>query len=233
MTTCVISQPRLFPGLHYLHRMMVSDIFVILDTVQYTPRHEENRTKLKSPQGLCWLTVPVKKAGRNQSIYKTCIDNTQPWQRKAVKTLNHFYGKAPFYETYSSQILNCIESPVESLLKLNIATWETAIRLLEIDCQFVNASDLPVSSRGSQLLLDICKHLDADVYLSGAFGREYIQIKEFERKGIQVRIHGYNYPIYPQRYNGFLTYLSYIDMLFNVGLKREKVMAWGEILPLC
>ena len=32
---CVISQPRFFPGLHYLHRMMVADVFVVLDTVDW------------------------------------------------------------------------------------------------------------------------------------------------------------------------------------------------------
>src|SRR2546430_8973768 len=66
--TCVISQPRFFPGLHYLHRMMVTDVFVVLDTVQFTPRHEENRAKLKGPQGPQWLTVPVRQSRRDQLI---------------------------------------------------------------------------------------------------------------------------------------------------------------------
>src|SRR2546430_11988915 len=67
--TCVISQPRFFPGLHYLHRMMVTDVFVVLDTVQFTPRHEENRAKLKGPQGPQWLTVPDRKSTRLNSSH--------------------------------------------------------------------------------------------------------------------------------------------------------------------
>src|SRR2546430_9198364 len=82
--TCVISQPRFFPGLHYLHRMMVTDVFVVLDTVQFTPRHEENRAKLKGPQGPQWLTVPVRQSRRDQLIGEIRPDDTQPWPRKLI-----------------------------------------------------------------------------------------------------------------------------------------------------
>src|SRR5713226_2493691 len=100
MSVCVISQPRFFPGLHYLHRMMVADIFVIFDTVQFTPRHEENRTRLKSPQGPQWLTVPMRQLSREQPILQTHIDNAQPWQSKAIKALSTLYAKAPCYPNF-------------------------------------------------------------------------------------------------------------------------------------
>src|SRR5437870_7129361 len=82
--TCVISQPRFFPGLHYLHRMLVADVFVILDTVQFNPRHEENRARLMTPQGPSWLSVPTCKISREQLIRDTRIDASQPWQKKAL-----------------------------------------------------------------------------------------------------------------------------------------------------
>src|SRR5436305_13250676 len=75
--TCVISQPRFFPGLHYLHRMMVADVFVIFDSVQFNPRHEENRAKLKTPRGGEWLTVPTRRTSREQLIRVPCVDNRQ------------------------------------------------------------------------------------------------------------------------------------------------------------
>src|SRR5437879_12061675 len=93
MSTCVISQPRLFPGLHYLHRMMVADVFVIFDSVQFNPRHEENRAKLKTVRGGEWLTVPMRQASREQLIHDTAVDNCQPWPRKAWTTIPPLYGK--------------------------------------------------------------------------------------------------------------------------------------------
>ena len=217
--------------MHYLHRMMVADVFVILDTVQFSPRHEENRTKLKGPQGTQWLTVPMRKFSREQLIHDTRIDNSQPWQRKAAKTFSMLYGKAPYYKTYAPDIISIIESPHETLMQLNRASWEPAFRLLRITCQFVCASELPVQGEGPRLLLDICKYLGTNIYLTGAFGREYLDITEFTAEGVMVRFHEYTYPVYPQRFGNFVPFLSYLDMLFNAGLECDKVLVGGKMLP--
>ena len=85
MSNCVISQPRFFPGLHYLHRMMVADVFVIFDTVQFNPRHEENRAKFGTARGAEWLTVPMQRKSREQLIRDTFIDDAQPWRAKSLE----------------------------------------------------------------------------------------------------------------------------------------------------
>ena len=233
MPTCVISQPRLFPGLHYLHRMMAADVFVIFDTVQFNPRHEENRAKLKTPKGGEWLTVPMRQTSREQWIRDTLIDNTQPWRRKAWGVIQSHYGKAPHFEQHAEAIRNIIEAPHETLLELAWGSWQPALRMLGIECRFVRASELPVSGKGPGLLLDICKHLGADVYLSGGFGREYLDTAEFTQAGIAVDFHEYEYPVYPQRYDGFVPYLSYLDLLFNVGLERDFVLTGANPLAAC
>jgi WbqC-like protein family len=226
---CVISQPRFFPGLHYLHRMMVADFFVILDTVQFSPRHEENRTRLKTAGGPHWLTVPVRQAGRDQRIQHTYADDAQPWRRKAIRTLETLYGSAPFYRAHCAEIIDILRTSHAALTDLDQASWEPARRLLGIRCTFVRASDLPVSSSGSRLLLDICNSLSADVYLSGAFGRAYLDLGAFAAAGVAVRFHQYAYPEYAQRFGPFVPWLSYLDLLFNAGLAADIVDAGGRI----
>jgi hypothetical protein len=229
MSVCVISQPRFFPGLHYLHRMMVADVFVILDTVQFNPRHEENRTKLMTPNGPNWLSVPMCKVSREQLIQDTRVDGSQPWQKKALGTLQGFYGKAPCFKTYAAEIISILEHPHETLTALNMASWQPALRLLGITCTFIRASELPVVGKGPRLLLEICKHLGSEVYLSGGFGREYLDAAEFSREGVEVRFHDYAYPVYPQRFGVFVPFLSYLDMLFNVGLDKDQVAVGGKV----
>jgi hypothetical protein len=230
MPICVISQPRLFPGLHYLHRMMVADVFVILDSVQFNPRHEENRAKVKGPNGAQWLTAPMRHGSREQLISDTLVDASQPWQRRALATLQQFYGKAACYQQHSAAIQKVLEQPYETLTQLDRASWEPALRLLGVNCQFVLASELPVSGRGPQLLLDICRQLGADTYLSGAFGKEYLDAAEFAQSGVTVLYHQYQYPEYEQRFGGpFLPYLSYLDVLFNRGLDATFVAAGGSV----
>ena len=230
MAVCVISQPRLFPGLHYLHRMMLADIFVIFDTVRFNPRHEENRAKLKSPQGVYWLTVPIANSSSRQAICCAEIDCSQTWSGKAIKTLSSFYRKAPFYDTCASEINKILEKPSEKLVHLDRDSWEPALYRLEIDCQFIYASDLPVEGKGPQLLLDICRYLNADTYLSGAFGRDYLDTTIFNSAGIEVRFHEYDYPIYPQRFGDFIPFLSYIDALLNADLDPDMISAGGKVL---
>jgi hypothetical protein len=229
MTTCVISQPRFFPGLHYLHRMMTADVFVILDSVQFNPRHEENRTKLRTPGGEEWLTVPMRRTSREQLIQDTYLDSNQTWQRKAMKTIQHLYGKAPHYEAHAPEINRILETPFETLMQLDHASWEPALRLLGVTCRFLRSSELPVSGKGPRLLLDICRHVGADTYLSGMFGREYLDTDEFAREGVSVLFHEYTYRPYPQRFEGFVPYMSYLDMLFNTGLEREVVLSSGRM----
>jgi hypothetical protein len=210
--------------------MMVCDLFVIFDTVQFTPRHEENRAKLKGPQGTQWLTVPMRQSSRDQRIYDTKVDDEQPWRQRAAGILHHFYGKTPYYSAYSAEILGIIDRPYATLTHIDRASWEPALRRLGINCQFVYASELPVVGKGPKQLLDICKYLDADVYLSGGFGRQYLNTDEFATEGVEVQYHEYHYPVYTQRHGDFVPFLSYLDMLFNIGLDRDIVLSGGEVL---
>lgn len=231
MPTCVISQPRFYPGLHYLHRMMVADVFVILDTVQFNPRHEENRAKVKGTKGPQWLTVPVRQVRRDQPIEEIRIDDGQSWQRRMFDTLTSLYGPAPGFKAHAPEIASILETPHVTLTELDRASWEPAIRLLGITCRFVRASELPLAGKGSELLLQICKHLGSTVYISGAFARDYLDLAAFAAADIEVGFHEYTYPTYPQRHGDFAPFLSYLDMLFNVGLDRETVLAGGRTLP--
>jgi hypothetical protein len=230
VSLCVISQPRLFPGLHYLHRMMVADVFVIFDTVQYNPRHEENRARVKTQRGAEWITVPMRQTSRDQLIRDTAIDTAQPWQRKVWRTIRDHYGKTPHFAEHAATIQAIIDAPHATLMQLDRASWEPALRLLGITCRFVCASELPVAGKGPRLLLDICKAVGATTYLSGMFGREYLDVGEFEREGVDVLFHQYEYRPHAQRYEGFVPFLSYLDMLFNVGVDRDTALAGGSML---
>ncbi len=230
MSICVISQPRLFPGLHYLHRMMVADVFVIFDSVQFNPRHEENRAKVKTPRGPEWLTVPMRRTGREQLIRHTHVDNSQPWQQKVLKTLQHNYAKAPCYEVHAPAVQRILEAPHETLTQLDRASWEPALRLLGVTCRFVCASELPIAGKGPRVLLEICKYLGADTYLSGMFGREYLDVDEFAREGVAVLFHEYSCRPYRQCHGDFVPFLSYLDLLFNGALERGFVLGGGRMV---
>lgn len=216
MTTCVISQPRFFPGLHYLDRMLIADVFVIFDTVQYNPRHEENRAKLRTSDGTMWLTAPMRRESRSQLISDTCPSD-QPWQTKAIRSLENLYSGTPGYDAHAHEVSEILTAEYSSLTEFDLATWQPALRMLKPDVEFVRASTLSASGSGPDLLISICQELSADRYVSGGFGRDYLDAGAFEEASIELAFHDYDHPVYPQRHDPFVPYLSYLDLLFNTG----------------
>jgi hypothetical protein len=91
-------------------------------------------------------------------------------------------------------------------------------------------SEIGFEGRKSDLVLDMCKKLSADLYIFGALGRDYIKEENFTREGIKIYFQNYNHPVYPQLYGEFISHSSIIDLLFNVGAERAlDVIMKGNI----
>ena len=54
----------------------------------------------------------------------------------------------------------------------------------------------------------MCAAADADIYLSGPFGKNYHNAESFLGKEINVKYHDYAHPIYEQRSIEFMTNMS-------------------------
>ncbi len=218
MTTCVISQPRLFPGLHYLDRMLQADVFVVFDNVQFNPRHEENRFRVRGERGPEWITATVQKGPRERRIDEVCVSRGVPWVDASKRTLQRVYGGADHYRERVEEVHAILDAPHERLVDLDVASWQPALRDLRPKCEFVYASQLGCDGSGPQLLLELCKRVGADTYLSGGFGREYLDAGAFREQGVDVRFHEWEPQPYAQRRDGFEPFLSYLDRMFEVGL---------------
>jgi hypothetical protein len=75
----------------------------------------------------------------------------------------------------------------------------------------------------------MCKKLGADLYIFGALGKNYTKEKDFAKKGIKIYFQEYKHPIYSQMQDGFLPYMSIIDLLFNCGNNSLEVLMEGNI----
>ena len=83
--------------------------------------------------------------------------------------------------------------------------------------KIIFSSDLNLDSTGSEKLLDICKNCNAQIYLSGELGTNYLNEKIFEKEGIQVIFEKFIHPTYSQKFEEFIPNMSIIDLLFNEG----------------
>lgn len=214
-----INQPAYLPWLGYLDRIAQSDLHIVLDHVQFEKNSMVNRNKIRNKDSWSWLTVPVKTKGlfENLAINKLETVSSSSWGQKHFKTLSMAYSKSSYYKDYSDYfedlyardwplLLPCINNITSFLLReFNIAT------------PLVSSSSMRPRSAKSDLILQLCLDVGATTYLSGPFGRDYLNMSSFERAGIEIEYHEYIHPEYPQVYSGFYPFMSSVDLLFNLG----------------
>src|SRR5207244_9328678 len=97
-----IHQPQYFPWPPYVHKVMSVDIFVYLDTVQFSKNGLQNRNQIKTANGALWLTVPVRHE-LGSSIRKTMIADPKALA-KHWKTLAINYARTPGLERWRDEL---------------------------------------------------------------------------------------------------------------------------------
>ena len=85
-------QPHFLPWLGYLDKLAKSDLFVVMDDLQYEKENFQNRNRLKLDRGAHWLTVPLLRGNQSDRICDKRIDNAgrggrHHWQHRIWRTL--------------------------------------------------------------------------------------------------------------------------------------------------
>lgn len=219
---CAIHQPQFLPWLGYLHKIGSVDVFVFLDNVQFKKNEFQNRNRIRIENRPGWITVPVSfKFG--DTLRATAIADDPKWRRKMCSTIEQNYGRAPYFKKYGPELIELLGREWDNLADLNQAATEWLAGCFEINTRMLVCSEMPdFSPDPTQRLIDICRHVEADTYLSGAGGRDYLNEASFEKAGIKLEFQNFLHPVYPQCYNEssvFIAHLSSIDALFNCGEK--------------
>lgn len=212
-------QPTYLPWLGYLDMIDKVDVFVFLDSVQFSKRSWQQRNRIKGDRGLMWLTVPVLNKGRrDQLICEVEIDQEQTYIAKHVSSIKRCYGKSRFSAPVIAEYAELMERKHQLLVDLNIDLIKWLCGCFDIHTPLLRSSDLAVGGQKSSLLVQICQQVCADFYLSAPGSREYIELEDqFSPNGIEVGYHTYSHPHYKQLYEPFETHLSAIDLLLNAG----------------
>jgi len=224
-----ILQLSYLPWLGFFEQMHRSDQFVLYDDVQFTRRDWRNRNRIRVQEGSAWLTVPViQKNKYKQSLIDVKIDNSVSWKRKHLETIRCHYSKTPFFDLYFPWCEKIFNGEWSYLLDLSLETIQYLKQELKINTPLLRSSELVESGNKTKRLISICKELKATHYLSGESARNYIIDSEFSRQNIKLEYQEYQHPKYPQRYEGFVPFLSTIDLLFNCGEKSLEILKQPE-----
>ena len=223
-----IHQAEHLPWFGYFHKMKMADKFIILDNVQFKKNYFENRNRIYTPQGLKYITIPVKMKGHLEKKFYE-MEIVENWKKKYIKTLEFNYKKAPFFKDIEIILEKINNYGGNKLFEINMIIINVIKDILEIDTQLIKATTLNPQGQKTELLINILKKVDAIAYIVGKSGFDYMNLDLFKKSNIKLVEHKVHHPIYqPFNYREFTDYPSIIDIIANLG--REKVK---ELLNEC
>ncbi len=218
MRKVAVLQSNYLPWKGYFDIINDVDLFIFYDEVQYTHNDWRNRNKLKSRDGIQWLSIPV---GRNldKSINQIEISN-KFWQRKHWHSIVANYSKSPYFKKYRDFFEQFyMEREWKNLSILNQHLIRSISQeILKISTTFEDSSCYQTTGKGHEKLLDLLKKTNASIYVSGPAAQNYVVQEDYRKANIEIIWKKYEgYPIYKQNYGPFEHQVSIIDLIFNVG----------------
>lgn len=215
----VIHQPQYFPYPGFFHKLSLADIFIIMDNTQYDKRFT-NRNKIIVPQGSTWITIPINKEHKFLPNNMVKINNNIDWKKDHWKKIRHSYSKSKFFHLYKEYFQKLYTKEWNYLFDLDFETLRQTIDWLGLKIKIIKESELNLQGDGTARLINGCKSVGADTYITGSGlpGKKYLDDSLFKKNKIKLIYQDYKAIKYEQHFSkSIIPDLSIIDLLFNVG----------------
>lgn len=228
MKKVAIVQSNYIPWRGYFDLIAFVDEFILYDDMQFTKRDWRNRNRIKTSQGLQWITVPVQVKGRyHQKIRETLIDGTD-WAKSHWRTLEFNYRAAPHFAEIADWLAPIyLEEQYETISLLNRRLLEAICGYLGITTRVTNSWDYELADGKSERLANLCSQAGGTEYVSGPAARDYVEEPVFDELGIRLTWFDYDgYRNYPQLWGEFEPAVSIVDLLFNLGTEAPGYLRY-------
>ncbi|MFA9373015.1 MAG: WbqC family protein [Poseidonibacter sp.] len=227
MSKIAIMQPTFNPWLGYFDLINSVDKFIFLDTVQLNQQSWQTRNKIKVNNKEYLISIPIVKSTSKFDllIKDTKINETFNFaKKKLLKTIYQEYKKSEYFEKNISFIEELINFNTNSLCDYNINIIEKICNKLGIKTELIKASSLEsIDEKKSNLVLTLCKNINAQEYYSPFNAKEYLDkdLILFKQNSIKVIYQNYKHPVYKQVGNEFISYIGIFDLILNHGFKES------------
>lgn len=233
-------QPNYLPWIGLFSKISLADCLVIYDTAQYEKNGVVNRNRIRTDRGSTYLTIPLGNLPVETRISDVVLPTGNEWRQQHWRRIRENYAKTPFFSDYEDFFENLYLERFLFLRELNERILMYLLSCFNIDVEIIRTSDIEVDPdlRKTDLMIAYLKKADARIYLSGPSGKNYLEMDKFPGNGIDLTFFKFEHPSYPQRYAGFESNMSAIDLLFNVGpnscdvIKRAASMERADSQPL-
>jgi len=222
-------QPVYLPGIGLFNKIALSDAFMFVGHCQYSNKSWQTRNRIRLNDAELFLSVPVAKSGRfGQSINETEILNT-PWKRKHLGSIQQAYAKRPFFGRYFPELKDTLERNWTSLGEMNMALIQMMMAWFDIATPVLDSKNYAIEGQKTDMLISMCKAVNADRYLSNEGSRDYVMEAEMAAAGILHNWQNFVHPVYEQGAD-FMPNLSAIDIAFNIGPDAAQIIKTAGVI---
>jgi len=210
------------------------DLIVVLDNVQFVRQSWQHRNRIKTGNGLQWLTVPVAFRGRFGQVIKDVEIRDREFARSHLRAIELAYRRSRYFAEYFPGLRERLNGHQEGLLsELNLSLIDWALGILKISTNLVRASSLHVSGKRTELLGEICEAVGGSEYLSPLGSADYLLAEQnlLRDRGIRILFQNYEHPQYRQLFPPFESFASAIDVIFNYGPLAREIIQSGRREP--
>ncbi len=223
-------QPSFIPWPGWFSLVLDSDVFVLLDDVQFSKQSWQQRNYLLSPSAEpILISVPVETKGQNFQLINE-VNIAKSFNReKLIRQIKQNYSKSYMSKEVMPIILNILEKTKneKKLVNLNCEFIFSILSYLGIEKEILKSSQINVRGARGEYVANICRYLNSDNYLSPLGAIDYLKIDMSFFKNININIQNYNMPTYPRYKKTSCFSTSLIDMLFNCD--KEKVLEFINV----
>ncbi len=221
-----ISQPTYLPWQGYFALIDYVDEFIFLENIQFNKRSWQQRNKIINNNKEILLTIPVKTKGKfNQNICDVEIDSFSKNKTKQLIAIKSAYSKCKYFEEYFQGFEKIFSTNYTMLSDLNKDLIKYICKILGISTNISDDKNFDLSSKKMDYLKDICLLKKANNYISTLGSKDYLgEISYFPGTKIKVDYFDFKDTEYSQNSKNFISRLSIIDLLFNLGPDSLKYL---------
>lgn len=209
-------QPTYLPWLGFVHKIICSDVFVIMDDVQFEKNSFANRNKILQNETEILLTIPLSmKNHLNKTIKEMTVAN-HVWKKKHWKSICQCYSNSRNFHRFEKAFETLFLCDSSFFIDYCDMGLSIITDYLDLDTKIVKSSTLNISGKKNEYIIEMVKKLNGTAFLFGANGKTYADRDLLKTNGIIPFFQSYSHPVYDQPARRFHPCLTVFDLLFNM-----------------
>lgn len=223
MKRAAVLQSSYIPWRGYFDLLASVDTFIIYDDVQFTHSDWRNRNRIRTSNGLKWLTIPVPQKNRIRRQIRETEAAHPDWGIQHWRKIAENYRSAPHFEEISAWLEPIYSAGMTNLSETNFTFISAINEYLGIKTSLRWSWEFGSRTGKTERLVDLCSVVGADVYVSGPAAQNYLDDKPFKEANIAVEWFSYDGLLpYPQIHGGYEPEVSIIDLIMNCGPSAKQ-----------